>query len=84
MGEVGTYFLRTYRPKMRETGFRFLLAFKNFMPHIEIVNFCQNHWSLSYILNFFSAYSYLDSLDAITILIKTQVQWPALEDQIRV
>jgi hypothetical protein len=40
------------------------------MPHIEIMKFCVR--------------SYLDSLDAITILIKTQVQWPALEDQIRV
>jgi hypothetical protein len=34
--------------------------------------------------DFFCVRSYLDSLDAITILIKTQVQWPALEDQIRV
>jgi hypothetical protein len=25
---------------------RFLSTFQNFMPHIEIMKFCQNHWSL--------------------------------------
>jgi hypothetical protein len=57
----------------------------HYMPHIEITKFCQSHWSLPIIHYWtFCVRSYLDSLDAITILIKTQVQWPALEDQIRV
>jgi hypothetical protein len=28
------------------TGLRFSSAFQNFMPHIQIVKFCQNRWSL--------------------------------------
>jgi hypothetical protein len=28
------------------TNLRFSLPFQNFMSHIEIMKFCQNHWSL--------------------------------------
>ncbi len=29
-----------------KTNLRFFLPFQNFMPHIKILKFCQNHWSL--------------------------------------
>ena len=31
-----------------KTDLRFSLPFQNFMPHIEIMKFCQTDWSLPY------------------------------------
>jgi hypothetical protein len=33
------------------TDLRFSLTFQNFMPHIEFMKFCQNHWSLNCVVS---------------------------------
>jgi hypothetical protein len=37
-----------YENSFLYTALRFSLPFQNFMSHIEIFKFCQNHWSLAW------------------------------------
>ncbi len=45
MEEYGQYFENSFYKQI----LRFSLPFRNFMPHIKIMKFCQNHWSLMHI-----------------------------------
>ena len=39
-----------YEKRFFLSGLRFSSPYQNFMPHIEIMKFCQHHWSLTALL----------------------------------